>query len=227
MKKLTFFILMAVLLFITSCGTNKDYTQWVNLFIGTQHEGHCFPGATVPLGMVQPSPESYNDYYSCDQCHQYAYEMDHFAGYRYADPYIWGFTQTHLNGVGCPSLSDILLMPTVKDTASNYDRSDFKSTYDKKTETATPGYYAVKLTDVNVKTELTATEHVSYHRYTYANAASANMLVDLQYGVKWDINTVSNNIIDAWQQFEDNYTLSGYRYASEWTDRKLYYVIKF
>jgi predicted alpha-1,2-mannosidase len=169
--------------------------------------------------MAQPSPESYNDYYT-------GYEMDHVAGYQYEDPYIWGFTQTHLNGAGCPSLSDILLMPTRKDSALNYNRHEFKSTYDKHTETATPGYYAVNLTGVNVKTELTATEHVAYHRYTY-DTSSANLLVDLQYGVRWNINAISDNIIEARQQFEDDYTLSGYRYAREWVGRKLYYVVKF
>lgn len=223
-KKSTFLTLPVVILLITSCGTNKgqtdDYAQWVNPFIGTQHEGHCFPGATVPFGMVQPSPESYIDYYT-------GYEMDHIAGYQYADPYIWGFTQTHLNGVGCSSLSDILLMPTVKDSALAYNRNDFKSTYDKQTETAIPGYYAVNLTGTTVKVELTATEHVAYHRYTYPDAEPVNLLIDLQYGVKWNINAVSDNILEAWQQFEDDYTLSGYRYANEWTDRKLYYVIKF
>lgn len=216
-------ILSIVNLFYSCSGGNQqedDFTKWVNPFIGTLHEGHCFPGATVPLGMVQVSPESYNDHYT-------GYEMDHVAGYQYNDPWIWGFTQTHLNGVGCPSMSDILLMPADRQKIASTDREDFKSLYDKDSESATPGYYTVKLSDPAVKAELTATEHAAYHRYTYDNPLSASLLIDLQYGVSWDIKTISENILEASQQFEDDNTLTGYRYAREWTSRKLFYVIRF
>ncbi|TWO34651.1 glycoside hydrolase family 92 protein [Seonamhaeicola sediminis] len=208
---------------ILSCETKevpKDYTVYVNPFIGTQNEGHTFPGATTPLGMVQPSPESYNTHYE-------GYEMDHIAGYQYNDPWLIGFTQTHLNGVGCPSMSDILLQPLNTDTINSNSRFNYKSTYKKESEVATPGYYKVYLDDFKVQVELTASEHVAYHRYTFDDPENAKLLIDLQYGVSWDINEIPLNILEAHQQFEDDYTLSGYRKARVWAHRDLYYVIKF
>lgn len=208
----------------SSCLSKKiekvNYAQFVDPFVGTQNEGHCFPGATAPLGMVQPSPESYNEYYK-------GYEMDHVAGYQYNDPWIWGFTQTHLNGVGCPSLSDILLMPYCNNPIDSSLRKNFASTYSKDSEKAYPGYYTVNLTDHHVKVELTATEHVAYHRYTFESTETAKLLIDLQYGNSWDIKTISDNILEAHQQFEDEYTLTGYRKAREWAKRELFYVIRF
>lgn len=214
---------LLIIAVFASCSMNtktEDYTKYVNTFIGTQHEGHTFPGATTPMGMVQPSPESYNEHYP-------GYEMDHVTGYQYNDPWIWGFTQTHLNGVGCPSMSDILLLPYCNNEIDPSLRANFKSTYDKENEFATPGYYKVYLNDHHVNVELTATERVAYHRYTFDDPESAKLLIDLQYGVSWDITTISENILEASQQFEDDYTLTGHRKAREWTHRDLFYVIKF
>ena len=220
--KFHFVFLWVLLLKLSSCcsSIDTDYTQWVNPFIGTLHEGHCFPGATVPMGMVQVSPESYTFYYK-------GYEMDHVAGYQYSDSLISGFTQTHLNGVGCPSMSDILLMPYCDRIIEGIKRTDFCSEYDKKTEFATPGYYRVFLSQNKVDVELTATEHVAYHRYHFKAPHSAKLLIDLQYGVSWDITNIHDNVIEASQQFEDSNVLSGYRQAKEWAPRKLFYVIKF
>ncbi|WP_203256896.1 GH92 family glycosyl hydrolase [Hyunsoonleella ulvae] len=209
--------------FMFSCGnqeTVEDYTAYVNPFVGTQNDGHTFPGATTPLGMVQPSPESYDTYYK-------GYEADHIAGYQYNDPWLIGFTQTHLNGVGCPSLSDILLQPLNTDTINSNSRFNYKSTYKKESEEATPGYYKVYLDDFKVQVELTASEHVAYHRYTYNTAKDAKLLIDLQYGVTWNVKDIPGNVLDAHQQFEDDYTLIGYRKARQWAKRDLYYVIKF
>lgn len=214
---------LILLVVFASCNVNEkqeDYTMHVNTFIGTQYEGHTFPGATAPMGMVQPSPESYNEHYP-------GYEMDHVAGYQYNDPWIWGFTQTHLNGVGCPSMSDILLLPYCDNNIDPSLRANFKSTYDKENEYATPGYYKVYLNDHHVNVELTATERVAYHRYTFDKPETAKLLIDLQYGVSWDITTISENILEASQQFEDDYTLTGHRKAREWTHRDLFYVIQF
>ncbi|MDO5977884.1 GH92 family glycosyl hydrolase [Flavivirga spongiicola] len=197
-----------------------NYAQFVDPFIGTQNEGHCFPGATAPLGMVQVSPESYTEHYE-------GYEMDHVTGYQYNDPKIIGFTQTHLNGVGCPSMSDILLMPYCIKNIDPSSRVNFGSTYNKKNEKASPGYYKVYLDDNQVNVELTATEHTAYHRYLFDNQESARLLVDLQYGVSWDINSIASNVLEAFQQFGDDYTLVGYRKGSVWAERDLFYVIKF
>ncbi|MCG8578595.1 MAG: glycoside hydrolase family 92 protein, partial [Bacteroidales bacterium] len=218
-----YFVLGLCMLFIAGCTVDmplKNYTQYVDPFIGTQNEGHCFPGATVPLGMVQVSPESYNTHYT-------GYEMDHVTGYQYNDPWIIGFTQTHLNGVGCPSMSDILLLPYCNNTIDHTSRFNSKSTYKKASEMAMPGYYSVYLDEHHVKAELTATEHGAYHLYTFDHKESAKLLIDLQYGVSWDINGIPDNILSATQQFEDDYTLTGYRKASVWTHRDLFYVIRF
>lgn len=218
-------ILISVIAFLLcACTSNlveeKDYTQYVNPFIGTQGEGHCFPGATVPMGMVQLSPESYTDYY-------FRYENARVAGYQYNDPYLIGFTHTHLNGTGCPSLADILLMPFCMKDSIGTKRSDFKSKYDKSSEQASPGFYHVYLKDHGVDVSLTATPHVGIHEYLFEEPESANLLIDLQYGVKWDIRTICDNVLEASQEFIDEHTLVGYRKAEQWTDRKLFYVIKF
>lgn len=233
-KKIFRFCLLFATIFTFSCIENtksadnlkgvapeaEDYTRFVDPFIGTQHEGHTFPGPTAPLGMVKPGPESYNEYYP-------GYEMDHCAGYQYNDPWIWGFTQTHLNGGGIPSMSDILLLPFCNNDIDPAHRKNFISSYDKESEEATPGYYKVFLNDHHVNVELTATERVAYHRYSYDQPESAKLLIDLQYNVSWDINTISDHVSEAYQQFEDGYTLTGYRKAGGWTHRDLFYVIKF
>lgn len=220
MKKIQ--ILLFSLLFVPGLANSavRDYTQYVNPFIGTQNEGHTFPGATAPMGMVQASPESWDDY-------KKGYEGAHVAGYQYNDRYIWGFTQTHLNGVGCPSLSDILLMPYCDRMIDTSQHANFKSSFDKSNEQASPGYYAVKLIDNHVKVELTTDQHYTYHRYTYDNPKNASLLIDLQYGVRWNLNSVNENIIEATQTIEDENTISGYRQGREWAKRKLFYVIRF
>lgn len=197
-----------------------DYTKYVNTFIGTQGEGHCFPGATCPMGMVQLSPESYTEYYPL-------YENERVAGYQYNDSCLIGFSHTHLNGTGCPSLGDILFMPFCNRRINGIERTDFRSVYNKDTEKASPGYYSVYLEDHKVEVALTATPHVGVHKYHYENPENAQLLIDLQYGLRWSVDNIKNNVVEASQQFEDEYTLSGYRKAVEWTERKLYYVIRF
>lgn len=213
-------VLIAVMGFLLCrCARQEDYTRLVNPFIGTQHEGHCFPGATVPLGMVQPGPESTDDIYE-------GYYMDHVAGYQYTDRYLAGFTQTHLNGAGCPTLSDILLMPYCGREVDPSRRAHFHSAYDKKGEQASPGYYRVYLTDNRTQVELTATPHVACHRYRFDDPATARLLIDLQYGVAWDSLRLAGNVLEAWQQHDD-YSVSGYRKPREWAPRDQYYTIRF
>ena len=204
---------------LMGCSQSVCLTQYVNPFIGTLHEGHCFPGATVPMGMVQVSPESTIEQYT-------GYGMDHVAGYQYNDPYLAGFTQTHLNGAGCPSMSDILLMPYCGRDIDPSKRDNFRSSYRKDSEVATPGYYGVCLVDNGVEVGLTATSHAAYHRYKFDDPTSATVLVDLQYGVGWDIDQISGNVVDCWQK-SDDYSISGYRKPRVWASRDQYYTIKF
>ena len=145
-----------------------DYTKYVNTFIGAADNGHTFPGACRPFGMIQTSP------------------VTGAVGWRYCSEYvnsdsiIWGFTQTHLNGTGCMDLGDVLVMPVTGTRTRAWDA--YRSRFSKKQEAATPGYYTVELTEPNVKAELTATPHAALHRYTYHNTDSASVLIDLQHG---------------------------------------------
>src|SRR6056297_2692812 len=150
-------ILAVLLLGALGCKQNvaispdNNYIQFVNPFIGTDGTGHTFPGAAYPLGMVQPGPDTYN------------HSWDHTSGYQYDDTHIMGFSQNHLSGTGISDLGDILLPPfSTLDTPEN-----FKSRYNKETETASPGYYSVTLTDHDVQVELTSSERVAFHRYSY------------------------------------------------------------
>ncbi len=219
MKRFITISALAGLLLSGCSGQETDYTKYVNPFVGTLHEGHCFPGAAVPMGMVQVSPESTTDFHS-------GYCMDHVAGYQYNDPRLSGFAQTHVNGAGCPTLSDILIMPYCGRDIDPSARKNFESGYDKESEYATPGYYTVRMTDNNTLVELTATEHAAWHRYTFDKPESAAVLIDLQYGVAWDMERIKGNVLEAWDEKGKN-SISGYRKAREWAERDLYYTIRF
>lgn len=123
----------------------KDFTQFVNPFIGTDGTGHTFPGACLPFGMVQPSPDNVDN------------GWDYTSGYQYKNQEIIGFSQTHLSGTGISDLGDVLLFPFLGNKTTN-----FKTTYDKKTEKANPGFYTVTLKE-NIKVNLTATERVAFN----------------------------------------------------------------
>ena len=170
---------LAGLFFYSSCSPTekaetKDYTRYVNTFIGAADNGHTFPGACYPFGMIQSSPVTG------------AVGWRYCSEYTYQDSLIWGFTQTHLNGTGCMDLGDILVMPVTGTRTRAWDA--YRSHFPKDKEAAAPGYYTVELSDPQVKAELTASIHAALHRYTYNKADSASLLIDLQPGGK-------NNII--------------------------------
>ena len=158
--------------------TTKPAEYPVNLFQGTGGHGHTFPGATVPFGMVQLSPDTFND--GWDWC----------SGYHADDTSIMGFSHTHLSGTGCGDLLDFLIMPRTGDVRlvpgeRTAPGTGYRSVFDKKTEVARPGYYSVELSNVGggsrVKAELTATEHAGLHRYTFPASDSAHILLDLTH----------------------------------------------
>jgi predicted alpha-1,2-mannosidase len=192
---------------------HKSLTNYVNTFIGAADNGHTFPGATVPFGMIQASPETGN----CS--------WDYCSGYRYEDKKIWGFAQTHLNGTGVPDLGDILIQPF---TGTN-DRENYHSAYAKKDEKASPGYYSVILSDFDVKVELTATAHTAFHQYTYpSNKGKAKLLVDLQSGLVSSQKQLHEHVIENEVTFEgSNNSIAGYSRVKQWVDRNYYYVIIF
>ncbi len=203
--------LYVTLLFV-SCSGNKqissELNRYVDPFIGTTYTGHTFPGATYPLGMVQPGPQT-----GC-------IGWDYCAGYRYEDTLISGFSQNRLNGTGVPDMGDILIMPF-----SGKDTKDFQSTYRKDSEVANPGYYSVELIDNSVKVELTATSHVAMHRYQFEKENPA-IYINFQNGMVGSENSYNNRVLDANIQKEDMYTITGYQRVKAWVERDLFYVIK-
>ncbi|MCF0160878.1 MAG: glycoside hydrolase family 92 protein [Bacteroidaceae bacterium] len=202
---------------LTSC-TEKaveseavDYTQYVNPFIGTEGTGHTFPGACVPFGLIQTSPVTG------------AVGWDYCSEYVNSDKEIWGFTQEHLNGTGCMDLGDVLVMPVT----ARENRQNYRSTYNKETETARPGYYSVELDQTGVKAELTATDHVAYHRYTYNKVDSAAVLIDLQHGPAWNENQYHSHVLACEVNKEDDHTISGHIKNSVWVTKDVYFVVSF
>ncbi len=190
-----------------------DYARYVNPFIGAADNGHTFPGACCPFGMIQTSPVTG------------AVGWRYCSEYVYADSLIWGFTQTHLNGTGCMDLGDILVMPVTGTRARSWDA--YRSHFPKDKEAATPGYYTVELTDPNVKAELTASAHAALHRYTYHTADSASVLIDLQHGPSWNENQYHSHVSACETNWEDNQTLTGHVRNNVWVDQDYFFVMKF
>lgn len=221
-KTLLFSLLVLLTLYITITGIgctsqnsdvmngDEDLTKYVNPFIGTAFTGHTFPGATYPLGFMQPGPETGN--FSWDYC----------SGYFYDDEKINGFSQNRLNGTGIVDFGDLLLQPF-----SGEKREDLSSTFNKSTEVATPGYYSVVLTDNDVKVEVTTAPHVAFHRYTYNADKTAGLLADFQSGLVWSKDRISTHVLENVVNFESDYIITGYTRRREWTERTYYFVIEF
>ena len=220
MKKTVILCSLALAGVFASCSDNTktnaalmDYTQYVNPFIGAADNGHTFPGATTPFGMIQTSP------------------VTGAVGWRYCSEYvnndsiIWGFTQTHLNGTGCMDLGDVLVMPATGERTRAWD--GYRSRFSKDQESATPGYYSVELEEPNVKAELTASPRVALHRYTYHTADSASVLIDLQHGPTWNEAQYHSQVSLCEVQWEDEQTLSGHVRNSVWVHQDYFFVLKF
>lgn len=152
----------------------EDLFKFVNVSLGTGGHGHTFPGATVPFGMVQLSPDTYND------------DWDWCSGYHLSDDSIMGFSHTHLSGTGCGDLLDFLVVPRTGDVRLDAgDRKQpgngYRSRFSHANEHMHPGYYSVLLDDTGVRAELTATEHAGFHRYTFPASESSHILLDLTH----------------------------------------------
>ena len=208
------FPLLAGALALSSCGGDgteaTDLTAYVNPFIGTADNGHTFPGACLPFGLVQASPETG------------AVGWRYCSGYNYADSLIWGFSQTHLNGTGCLDLGDVLIQPVT----GARTRDDYRSRFDKATEEATPGYYAVRLDDYGVRAEMTATQRTAAYRFVYENADSAALLVDLQHGMAWNEKQYHTHVLSCESRWVDDMTLEGHVVSKVWAEQQLYFVLK-
>jgi predicted alpha-1,2-mannosidase len=205
MMKKSLFTLSLVVTALLATAQLNDPAKFVNPFIGTDLHGHTYPGATVPFGMVQLSPDTRLT--GWDGC----------SGYHYSDSVIFGFTHTHLSGTGCLDLGDILIMPTVG--KPELDNKLYSSPFRKATEKAKPGYYSVFLEKPKVLAELTATARVGFHRYTYSNADKANIILDLQH---------RDEVLDSWIQIVGSNEVRGYRCSKSWAeDQRVYIVIRF
>jgi predicted alpha-1,2-mannosidase len=185
----------------------------VNPLVGTAEHGHTYPGATMPFGMVQVSPDTPLQ------------GWDGSSGYHYSDSSIRGFSHTHLSGTGVGGLGDVLLMPTVgalqlsPGTAGKGD--GYASRFSHSKETASPGYYKVFLDDPKVTAELTATERSGFHKYTFPASDAGHIILDLQHGV-------GNSVAEAGLEVENSTTISGYRYSDGWGGRRaVYFVMEF
>ncbi|WP_343583862.1 GH92 family glycosyl hydrolase [Flavobacterium sp.] len=221
MRKIT--LLSLTVIFTASCKINVDKnkhpqsfaTNYVDPFIGTGGHGHTYPGATVPFGMLQVSPD--NGISSWDWC----------SGYHYSDSIVSGFSHLHLSGTGIGDLADILFMPTDKKLdltakAASRDFLPYKSKYNHVNEKAIPGYYQVFLEDPKINVELTSTQRTAYHKYTYNNNNTQSVVVDLGFAINWDKATKTAITV------EDANTISGYRYSTGWAkNQKVFFVAKF
>lgn len=184
MKTKLFLLSVAVMGLATSCQQKPesqplaDEVQYVDPFIGTGFHGHTFPGATRPYAMVQLSPDTH------------IMGWDASSGYHYDDQQIYGFSHTHLSGTGIGDLGDILLLPF-----SGGDSIKPVATFKKETEKATPGYYAVRLENLGVNVELTSTDRVGFHRYTFDNPKDRRVMLDLGHVLQpnWGHKLVSND----------------------------------
>lgn len=193
----------------------------VDPFIGTGGEGHTFPGAVAPFGMVQLSPDTDT---GCviRACYSHA------AGYRYDDPTIEGFSHTHFSGAGHSDLGDVLVMPVSGDTVpmdpGTLDAPGYRSRFSHDTESASPGYYAVTLQGPAVRAEMTAGTRVGVHRYTFAKGKAAHLVVDLRSS----LYNYPGKILWSGLHLRGDGVLTGFRETRGWAPgRKLFFAMRF
>ncbi|GAB3733309.1 GH92 family glycosyl hydrolase [Hymenobacter agri] len=187
-------------------------TRYVDPYIGTGGHGHVFLGANVPFGAVQLGPVNVTE--GWDWC----------SGYHYSDSTIVGFAHTHFSGTGIGDLGDVAVMPTtgpvrVTEGRPRHPERGLLSFFSHKEEQVRPGYYTVRLKRYDIRAELTATERVGFHQYTFPQSDAAHLVFDLQQGIGWDLATDTHI-----EQLNDS-TLVGYRFSKGWAeDQRLYFA---
>lgn len=210
------FLSIFTAVFLIGCSGEVNYTQYVDPKIGSGGHGHVFVGANVPFGMVQLGPTSIPQ--TWDWC----------SGYHDSDSTVIGFSHTHLSGTGIGDLFDITVMPVTGDSLTfargkeEDPESGLWSYADRSREIARPGYYSVPLTRYGVTAELTATNRVGMHRYTFPDAQDAGIVIDLMNGGCWDRPT------DTFIEICGNNAVRGYRHSRGWADdQKVYFYAEF
>lgn len=226
MKKL-FITMVGFLLFSTVIAQKQPY-QYINPLIGTEKMGHTFPGATVPFGAIQLSPDT--DTLSYEQNGKYNPDVYKYcAGYQYADKTIVGFSHTHLSGTGHADMGDFLIMPTTGALQLNPGTADkplsgYRSSFSHDTEVAEANYYKVKLEDDNITAELTTSARVGFHQYTFPATDQAHIIFDLMSGI---YNYPDKNVWTFVRVVNDT-MVTGYRQTSGWgRTRTVYFAMNF
>ena len=195
-----------LILLISSFALGQNPSQYVNPFIGTGGHGHTFPGATLPFGMVQLSPDTRIDG-SWDGC----------SGYHYSDETIYGFSHTHLNGTGCSDFGDIMIMPFMG--KASLDNKVYSSKFSHQNEKSTAGFYSVKLDKHNIDVRLTASTRVGFHEYTFNTSGQANIVLDLNHRDK---------LLEGRVRVIDSKTIEVFRRSEAWAkDQYVYARIEF
>jgi len=206
----------------------NDYTAHVNPFIGTERMGHTFPGAVAPFGFVQLSPDTDTIAYEKNGAYNpdvYAY----CAGYQWEDPTIVGFSHTHFSGTGHSDLGDMLLIPTMGTLKLNPGTEDdpaagYRSRFSHREEGASPGYYHVRLQDYDIDVELTASERVGMHRYTFHREGPVHVILDMLHGI---YNYPEKNVW-TFMRVESDRRVTGWRQTSGWArTRTVYFAMEF
>ena len=191
---------------------NKESVDYIDPFVGTGFHGHTYPGATVPFGAVQLSPDTRRG------------DWDACSGYHYSDSTLFGFSHTHLSGTGCCDLGDLLLRPTTQPVDLKRDGDIYlPASFKHSSEEAAPGYYKVALDEEKIQVELTSTLYAGMHRYTYGNPKDAAVLVDLHHMLSDEEFIYESSL----KQTAPN-ELTGMRHTRAWVDNQfVYFVIQF
>lgn len=240
-RAITLRICLVYVLLMTSCRqepvvvdkiSNTDIPdnliRYVNPMVGTKNMGHTFPGPTTPFGMVQLSPETNNQPYIKDGGYNKK-TYEYCSGYQYADSTIYGFSHTHFSGTGHSDLGDLLIMPTTGKLQLNPGNatdsaSGYHSKFTHASEVAEPGYYKANLQDYNIKAELTASDRVGFHQYTFPKSKNAHIVFDLVS------NIYHHKDKNVWTflRVENDSLITGYRQTSGWArTRKVFFAMQF
>ena len=216
--KLRFSSIFIVFLLVSNCQKNttvvpaenqQPLINYVNPFIGTGGHGHTYPGATMPFGMMQLSPDTRLE--GWDGC----------SGYHYTDDYIYGFSHTHLSGTGISDYGDVLLMPTNEASFNNGadGKKGYRAHFSHANETAEPGYYKVHLDSTNIDVELTVSKRSGIHNYQFPSKENQFVVLDLEHRDK-----VLSHAIEQ----VSNRAFQGHRHSAAWaSNQKLFYYLEF
>jgi len=220
-------LIVGIILFTFSVSAQSKL-KYINPLIGTSKMGHTFPGATVPFGAVQLSPDTDTLSYAVDGKYNpnvYKY----CAGYQYDDKSIVGFSHTHFSGTGHSDLGDFLVMPTVGALQLNPGvatdtKTGFRSAFSHANEKAEAGYYKVQLDDDNITAELTASTRTGFHQYTFPKSNDAHIIFDLMHGIyNYDDKNVWTFV-----RVENDTLVTGYRQTNGWArTRTVYFAMTF